>query len=142
MTVTRWAACAAGVFLVGACSSDGGTNPPPPPPPLSFAVHIQPTFTASCATGGCHVGVTPAADLNLSQGQAHAEIVNVASSQVPHLMLIEPNDPDSSYLMIKLLGDAGLIAGVPSQMPLSGPALRAGQLDTIGLWIDNGAPNN
>jgi len=142
VTVTRWAACAVTLVVVGACSSDGGTNPQPQPSPLSFATHVQSILTASCATGGCHVAPGAAAGLDLSQGQAHGNVVNVASSQVAHLMLVEPNDPDSSYLMVKLLGEAGLIAGVPSQMPLGVPALRAGQIDTIAMWIDNGAPNN
>ena len=142
MTVNRWAACAAGLFIMGACSSDGGTNPPPPPPPpLSFALHVEPTFTANCALGGCHVAPTPAGGLDLRQAQAFGNLVNVVSSQVPHLSRVTPNDPDSSYLIIKLIGDAALVGGVADQMPPGG-ALRAGQIDTIRLWIDAGAPNN
>jgi len=51
-----------------------------------------------------------------------------------------PGDADSSYLIQKLEGTAG-IAG--RQMPFNGPPyLTSGQLQIIRRWIAIGAPRN
>jgi hypothetical protein len=75
--------------------------------------------------------------MNLSQGQAYANIVNVQSNQMPSLDRIEPNDPDNSYLIRKIEG-----TGLLQRMPAGGSPLPAATIQLIRDWTAAGAPNN
>jgi hypothetical protein len=92
-------------------------------------------FTPNCTNAGCHSGGTPAQGMNLEDGNSFANLVNVASAQVPALMRVNPGDPDNSYLIQKLEGTAAV--GV--QMPAIGGPLNQTVIDDIRLWITNGA---
>jgi len=92
-------------------------------------------FSASCTS--CHSGSSPSQGLNLSAGAAYGNTVNVASTQVPSLDLVEPGDADSSYLMQKLEGTAQTGA----QMPNGGPYLNSTLRQLVRDWIDAGAQN-
>lgn len=96
------------------------------------------TFNGSCAVSGCHAGASPAQGLNLSAGQAHSNLVDVASAQAPGVDRVEPGDPDNSYLVQKIEGTAG--AG--GRMPLGQPALPNEQIQAIRDWILDGAQDN
>jgi hypothetical protein len=87
----------------------------------------------------CHAGPTPAAGLNLS-GDVYSALVNHASREKPGMLLVEPGDPDSSYLYLKLEGDPNKISG--QRMPRGGPYLSDGQIQVIERWIEEGAKNN
>ncbi len=106
-----------------------------------FAAAVQPIFTANCAFSGCHAGASPAQGMNLSDGQAYANIVNVMSNQ-SGLLRVEPSEPDSSYLVHKIQGTQGSVGGSGGQMPLGRTALTQTQIDTIRQWIADGAANN
>jgi hypothetical protein len=105
----------------------------------TFSAVQQQIFSASCAFSGCHAGGAPAEGLNLSEGQAYAEIVNVRSSQQAGRDRIEPGSPSTSYLYLKILGDAS-ISG--SRMPRGAPALSQALKDLLRDWIERGAPND
>ncbi len=96
-------------------------------------------FNASCAFSGCHGGSSPAQGLNLSAGQSYDMIVNTASAQQPSLDRIEPNDPASSYLYLKIIGDPSITG---SRMPRGAPALSQELMDLVRDWIERGAPND
>ncbi len=97
---------------------------------------IQTTvFTPNCATAGCHSGATPQQGMNLEGGNAYANIVNVASMEVPALMRVNPGNPDDSYLIQKLEGTAAV--GV--RMPFGGQPLDQTTIDDIRQWITDGA---
>jgi hypothetical protein len=96
-------------------------------------------FTASCAFSGCHGGSSPAQGMNLTAGQAYAHIVNVPSNEQPARDRIEPGDPESSYLYLKVMGDPSISGG---RMPLGGPPLAQELLDLLRDWIERGAPND
>lgn len=89
----------------------------------------------SCATSGCHSGTSAPLGLNLDAGKAYANLVSQSSIQVSGLLLVEPSNPDASYLVAKLEGtqDGGL------QMPLGKPAINAQALAQIRQWILDGA---
>ena len=91
-------------------------------------------FNQSCAFSGCHVsgGVNP--DLS---GNSYGNIVNRTSST--GINYISPNDPDNSYLLLKMIGSNG-ISG--SRMPLNASPLPQSQIDAVIQWINDGAPNN
>jgi mono/diheme cytochrome c family protein len=107
---------------------------------------IQPTlqsiqdnvFTPICS--GCHTGpsggMLPAGLDLTSLAMSFTGLVNTASSQVPALDRVTPNDPDDSYLIQKLEGTAA----VGARMPAFSPALDQATIDAIRDWISNGAP--
>jgi hypothetical protein len=125
-------ACADGeTCLAGACQCGAA--------PVSFSAHIQPIFSNSCLGAGCHTGAAPKADLNLSEGQSWAELVNVPAFQCSNRMRVSPGAVDDSYLINKLTG-VDMCSG--SQMPKNDPALGANQLGLISDWICQGALDN
>lgn len=89
-----------------------------------------------CAVAGCHVpgGLAPMPLRNADE--SFANLVNVASVQIPNLDRVEPGDPDNSYLIRKLEGAAGIVG---TRMPQGGPFLSAEQIGVIREWIQNGA---
>ena len=94
-------------------------------------------FTPRCS--GCHngTGATLPGSLNLtSAGASHAALVGVASLEVPALQRVAAGNPNDSYLIRKLEGGPGIVA---NRMPLGGPFLAQPTIDSIRLWITNGA---
>ena len=104
----------------------------------TFSAVQQQIFTQSCAFSGCHGGDSPAQGLSLAAGDAYDEIVNVPSNQ-SSLDLIEPSQPDDSYLYLKVTGDSSITG---SRMPRGGAALSQQLLDLLRDWIERGAPND
>jgi len=130
--------CTDGNGLAGNGAS-GTFTVSPPPQDVSFATQVQPIFTASCATNGCHAGVMPQAELGLTSSSAYAALVDKPSGQcTPARTLVKPGAPDQSYLMNKLLG-TDLCFG--TRMPKTG-GISAAQIQLIRDWIYNGAQNN
>jgi hypothetical protein len=89
----------------------------------------------SCALSGCH---TDSEYPNLSAGQAYGNIVNGLSSS-PDQPLINPGDPDNSYLYLKLVNADGIFG---SRMPKSSPPLSDELIAAVREWIERGAPND
>lgn len=107
-------------------------------PAATFTAIQDNVFTPTCAVSGCHAGASPAAGMDLSAGQAFANIVGVASGEVPPLQRVNPGDADNSYLVQKVEGTAA----VGGQMPLGGPPLSSELMQNIRAWIAAGAENN
>lgn len=130
------------VFLYQ-CGSSSNPNSPSTPniePPItdpSFAQDIQPIFNTNCALSGCHNNVAQAG-LNLSQGVAYANIVNVDSTEVPAKKRVLPGVAQNSYLVEKIEGRQS----EGSRMPLNRNALNNTQIQNIRNWINQGAKNN
>jgi hypothetical protein len=118
--------CNAGVCTCGTAS-------------VSFSGAVQPIFTASCASAGCHKGATAQKGLNLSVGASYAKLVNVLTAECSDgRKLVLPGQPSQSYLVEKLMG-VSLCSG--TQMPKMG-AIPSAEIQTISNWICAGAPNN
>lgn len=107
-------------------------------PAVTFSFIQDSIFTPNCANAGCHSGASPTAGQNLAAGQAFANIVGIASTEVPALSRIEPGEPDNSYLVQKLEGTAQ----VGGRMPLGAPALPNELVQALRQWINDGALNN
>lgn len=113
--------------------------PPSPPPP---GANFNPTFseiqanvfTPTCATANCHSGGAPAAALNLEAANSYAQMIGIPSAQDPGVQLVNPGNPNASYLITKLEGP-GASGGV---MPPVG-ALPQVDIDVIRQWITDGA---
>ena len=122
------------LLLIYACGYDSGTGPNNATPTLSTFSSIQDNvFTPSCAVSGCHNGTQPP---RLSRGFAFNSIVNVRSTT--NLDYIEPGNANSSYLYRKITGSG--ISG--ARMPYNRSPLSAAIIDSIEVWIENGALNN
>ena len=132
----------AGGALLALLAMAGCTDKVPPPAPVVTIFEtpdsVQAVFTARCAKTGCHVTGTAAFDEFLEAGKSYAATVNVPSGQKPIIMRIRPFKPDSSYLVMKIRGAAGIVG---SRMPLDGPPfLTPAESSTVVNWVANGAP--
>ncbi len=132
----------AAVLALVACGNEKGLpfdpGGPAPDPDATFTRVQSDIFSPSCALSGCHTGPAPQSGLDLSPGVAYQNIVGVPSVERAGLNRIEPGDPDSSYLVKKIRGDAD-IAG--SRMPLGG-ALNADEIRLLTDWVRRGAPRD
>jgi len=90
-------------------------------------------FTPICTQ--CHTGSGAPQGLRLEEGVSYGMLVNVASSEVPSLLRVNPGNPDDSYLIHKLEGTAS----VGDRMPQGGPFLSQESIDVIRQWITDGA---
>jgi hypothetical protein len=116
--------------LFSACSEDDPVEPPTEP--VSFSADVQPIFNNRCAVSGCHIGPTPEADCDLSEGNSHANLVNVKATRFPG-QRVTPGSPSGSVLYLLVDGGA---------MPQTGDDLSANQIDIIRRWIAEGAKDN
>ena len=127
----------------------------------SFALQIQPIFTAKCAyAGGCHDSAFHggASGQVLEPAVAYAQTVNVRAQEVPKFLRVKPGSIKNSFLARKILGE-GLVPQPAAfgRMPLgcpngSGPCvgsacptggcLSPAEILTILYWIANGAPSS
>jgi hypothetical protein len=128
------AACTAGD---GAGLDQNGQPIPTNPVATSDFQQIQDTiFTPICTA--CHIGANAPQGLRLDAANSYAMIVNVASSEVPGLMRINPGNPDASYLVQKIQGTAAQGVRMPANGP---PYLAQDQIDLVRRWVAAGAPS-
>lgn len=146
LAVTGLAACGPGDG--GTLDANGRSLERPYTPSIGSrfgAANFPPTFSG--IQGGffelfcteCHAGGAAPKGLDLTGADAYGRLVDRASLGSPDLLLVEPGNPDASYLVRKLDGGPG-IAG--RQMPRDRPARPQGEIDTIRQWIANGAGND
>lgn len=128
--------------LVSACQPGSGEfsgshpdNDQPTNPDGNLLARIQQEiFSPICSQ--CHIGNNAPAGLRLENSDvAHQNLINVAAVGNSDFIRVVPNEPDSSYLLLKLLGDPR--AG--QRMPLGQPALQQAQIDLVRDWIQQGA---
>ena len=111
--------------------------------PAATLTQLQQTvFSPRCA--GCHNGSQPPGGalpgaLDLRAGSSFASLVGVPSLEQSTRVRVAPSEPESSYLILKLEGAAG-ISG--ARMPFGGPFLDQATIDEVKSWIGAGAPNN
>jgi hypothetical protein len=87
----------------------------------------------------CHIGASAPEGLQLDQTHSYAMLVGVPSAEQPGVMRVDPGNPDSSYLVLKLQGSSGING---ARMPLGGPYLPQSTIDVIRQWISSGAANS
>lgn len=126
------------IFAVFAGCSDGIVSECPD---SIKDVSIRPVFSSiqselfnkNCATSGCHSGSIPAAGLVLSSGASYNNIVDkIAFGDTKY---IAPGDPENSWLYQRVNSTTS------SVMPPTG-RLPQNVIDTLRVWIENGALNN
>jgi hypothetical protein len=127
------------IFLAGCAdqivSECDDTQPIAGAPKLNTFKGIQTKlFNTTCALSGCHGSNSAQANLTLTEGSAYSNLVNVQSTLFPQSVRVEPGDAENS-LLISVLRGQGL------QMPPSGK-LDDAIIDSVAMWINNGALNN
>ncbi|MGH7788670.1 MAG: hypothetical protein ACRERC_17505 [Candidatus Binatia bacterium] len=120
------------------CAGDG---PPQSGSGGAFDQLQTEVFNPNCLSAGCHNAQNQAGGLNLSAGSSYDDLVDVASenvvAQANGWPRVEPFDPDSSFLLIKVT-DPG--TGQGTRMPQGAAALAPAQINMIREWIADGAP--
>ena len=127
------AACTAGsgegLDISGRPLSEGGDIPLAP-----NLVSIQANvFNPNCIV--CHAGAAAPQGLRLDAANSFANLVGVPSTEVSSVLRVAPGNPDQSYLIHKLEGNAR----VGERMPLGGPPLPQATIDFVRQWITDGA---
>jgi hypothetical protein len=121
-------------------TNDETTEQPPIPSP-SYEGEIAPILSRSCT--GCHNAGSKIAGLVLDSPQGIAETaVETLSDGWPSFVRIEPERPDSSYLIYKIIGWKD-ISGQPMPSALVGsapPALTKDEQRLLSDWIGMGLP--
>jgi len=138
----------AGIVFMTACEKNAAPAEPTATP--SFDIIQEKILTTSCAVSGCHASTTDPGfaqhGLILSPGKSFAALVGVnarnAAAAALGLKLVNPRDPDNSFLIHKITCETGHHAASSNfgaQMPLGGIFLTKGQVEFIRKWIINGA---
>jgi hypothetical protein len=68
------------------------------------------------------------------------QFVDRPSEECGNRMMVNPGDPEGSYVIHKLTGKN--LCSPFSTMPLDKPTLSAADVQTVYDWICEGAPNN
>jgi hypothetical protein len=135
------------VACVAGCAGNGDgldANGQPITPGSMASGPIQPTlesieenvFTPICSK--CHIGAGAPEGLQLDAAHAYNDLVGVPSAEEPSFLRVNPGNPNSSYMILKIENAMGIEGG---QMPLNEAPLPQATMDAIIQWVTNGAPN-
>jgi cytochrome c5 len=116
-------------------ADDDSTAPVVP----TFAEIAANVFAVSCTP--CHTTST-SGGLSLAEGAAYGNLVGAASSEAPAVDLVEPGEPEQSYLIAKLKGTQTDLNGYGEQMPKGKTPLDEETISGIEAWIAAGALDN
>lgn len=87
----------------------------------------------NCSVSGCHMGKYPQMGLNLESGKFPQTVVDVPSTERPSLKIIDSQNPEKSYLLMKIKGSPEIVG---KQMPMSRTPLSSENIRTIQDWIE------
>ena len=120
----------AGVVLAGQDEEPDSTGTEPVENELD--VRVREIFGNSCASSTCHGGDHPKMDLSLEAEDIPENMIDVPSMQNSEYMLIDTNDPSSSYLLLKIIGGEGMKV---KKMPIMTPPLSDEEVKAIMTWV-------
>jgi hypothetical protein len=93
-------------------------------------------FTPICSK--CHIGASAPEGLQLDAAHSYNLLVGVASVEESKVLRVDPGNPDTSYMVLKIEGAPGIEGG---QMPLGETPLPQATIDAMRQWITDGAQN-
>ncbi len=125
-------------ILLGGCERAGLLEDEGPPEATLTAIQER-IFDTSCAVSGCHAGSSPQMGMSLEAGQSFSNIVSVQSIERNDLSRVDPGNPEGSYLLKKVRGDADIVG---MRMPLGRSNLSSENIELIRQWIADGADDN
>lgn len=135
------------IFLIQACEKSSAPKSTSKP---SFDIIQEKILNVSCALSGCHASTSDPSfaqhGLVLTPGKSYSNLVGVLAKNSAaanlRLKLVNPKDPDNSFLVHKIACETGhhaTTANFGAHMPLGGNFLTQGEVDFIRRWIINGA---
>lgn len=99
-------------------------------------------FDRSCANSVCHAAPANAGNLNLTYGLSYEDLVGEVpqnpAAAAAGMKLVDPGNPENSFLLTKLMGPAAPEQG--ARMPFGGGVLHTGKIEAVRTWIEAGAP--
>ena len=99
-------------------------------------------FDKSCANSVCHAAPANAGSLSLTYGLSYEDLVGRVpqnpAAAAAGMKLVDPGNPENSFLLTKLVGPTGPEQGAP--MPFGGGVLHNGKIEAVRTWIAAGAP--
>lgn len=99
-------------------------------------------FAQSCMFNACHGEAGQAGGLNLQASNLHAELLNHEVAGNIGATLVEPGDPDNSWLY-QIMAHCEPDGGTGSHMPLNAPVLLDDRsIALVREWIAGGALND
>jgi hypothetical protein len=105
---------------------------------VSWEADIKPILTSyGCNSQFCHGADTPPSNFSVRTAVSFLGPGNEAKQL--GICNITRGDPENSYVIRKLRGDAGIIGG---RMPEGGAQIDDADFQVIRQWILEGAPNN
>ena len=126
------------VGVILAIATGCGTQVPEVPmgEPVSYSAHLEPLVIAHCLS--CHQTDEAKAKLILDPGVGYERLVGPPSVQEPEMALVEPGEPERSYLWLKLQHTTEEGKGMPRTIAGS-KKLRETELELYRRWIEDGA---
>jgi len=109
------------------------TETPPTETTVDFESIQNNVFDKYCTR--CHSGFNAPLGLRLDEAYSYNNLYMATASQNSNFFRVNPGDPNSSYLIRKLEGNAG------TRMPLGEAKLPQSTIDEIRQWITDGALN-
>jgi hypothetical protein len=89
-------------------------------------------FAAQCGESSCHDAQNPAGDLDLVSPNLERRLVAVRATQCTSRLRIDPDDPESSFLLEKLEDDAPECG---DRMPVLAEPLPRDVLACVRAWV-------
>ena len=100
-------------------------------------------FNSIVANCGCHNGNHSTNHDNQASANTGYTNWTTETSAQAGIPLIDPGNPDNSYVWRKIDGSQSAVGGTGSEMPLGNPgAISAAQEEALRNWILSGAPND
>ncbi|MHB8055357.1 MAG: DUF5777 family beta-barrel protein [Candidatus Aminicenantales bacterium] len=91
-----------------------------------------PILAKNCATAGCHAGSSPMMNLSFEAARLPDQLIGKISLGASGRVIIDPAEPEKSYLLAKLRGDPDISGG---RMPLRRPALSPEEQKAVTDWV-------
>jgi hypothetical protein len=100
--------------------------------PNALPENIKTIIKQNCSVSGCHKGKDPAAGLNLEPDKFLASVLNTPSQEVTTLKVVDPANPEKSYLLAKIKGAPEIVG---KRMPYKRDPLTEDQIQQIERWL-------
>jgi hypothetical protein len=112
--------------------------------PTLTDIHARIVERGCALSASCHTGVRPKEGLDLTTPEGMLEFVGKRSAQQPSLSVIEPGEPDRSYLIHKLRGEdiaasSSTGAAATRMPPPPTDPLCEAKIRILEAWIAAGA---
>ncbi|HUH76340.1 MAG TPA: c-type cytochrome [Devosia sp.] len=99
----------------------------------SYTKDVEPIVSKKCVS--CHNDASATSGVSFTKGSGYANLVNIASEELPTMNRVTPGDSEQSYLAHKLLGTHESVGGSGTKMPPAG-SLSDKDIATVVAWIN------